>query len=160
MLDLPSQKLFLLVDAGLRYTFFIHCVTCLMTVRLFAYLQYTFSILGSAISCECEDSCLRLVVKGNLIVLSEGPDDALPLHLHPWISCISLKRAFTGRFNMSLPPTLTCKQQHLTGFKFSSHVQGKGRGKLRLKITYWPFEKLYSEPRPAKTVRASLPAAH
>lgn len=28
---------------------------------------------------------------------------------------------------------------------------GEGCGQLRLKITYWPFDKLYSEPRHAKT---------
>ena len=33
-------------------------------------------------------------------------------------------------------------------------LQGKGEGQLELKITYFPFELLYSKPRDASLVRA------
>ena len=33
--------------------------------------------------------------------------------------------------------------------------QGKGEGELQLKITYFPFELLYSKPRDASLVRPS-----
>lgn len=35
-------------------------------------------------------------------------------------------------------------------------LQGKGEGQLELKITYFPFELLYSKPRDASLVRQSL----
>ena len=36
--------------------------------------------------------------------------------------------------------------------------QGKGEGQLQLKVTYFPFELLYSKPRDASLVR--LPTGH
>ena len=34
-------------------------------------------------------------------------------------------------------------------------LQGEGMGKVRLKVTYWPFDLLYSKPRDAKSVRTA-----
>ncbi|KAK9786169.1 hypothetical protein WJX73_007640 [Symbiochloris irregularis] len=34
--------------------------------------------------------------------------------------------------------------------KMGMGVQGKGCGKIKLKVTYWPFDLLYKQPREAK----------
>lgn len=39
-------------------------------------------------------------------------------------------------------------------------VQGKGEGQLELKMTYFPFELLYSKPRDASLVRARSLLTH
>jgi hypothetical protein len=38
------------------------------------------------------------------------------------------------------------------------HAQGKGEGQLQLKLTYFPFELLYSRPRDASLVRLPPPS--
>ena len=37
-------------------------------------------------------------------------------------------------------------------------MQGKGEGQVQLKLTYFPFELLYSRPRDASLVRSHTPS--